>query len=172
MLPVPAIDPGEGTGIALLLVPEESVFGSAPPDITVIWYDEITGPEKEQVKTLVAIAALIGRNWGSYLPDPRPLPFIIEDFSLRMFTRDPSLLAPVRITAMLDYALDGMAIKAQLFRQQAADPQRIISDDMLKEWDLYAVGQKNARVAMKQAVYFLRRARKDKALRELAWGPR
>ncbi len=173
MLPVIAIDPGEGTGIAVLAVPEESVYGREPPGIAVVWNEEIAGPEKDQVKRLAALAGGgIGPRWGSYLPDPRPFPVVIEDFSLRIFTRGAELLSPVRITAMLDYALDGLAIKAQLFRQQAGDPQRIISDNMLKEWDLYAEGQKNARVAMKQAVHFLRRARRDRALREMAWGRR
>jgi hypothetical protein len=173
LLPVTAIDPGEGTGVAVLAVPEDSIYGDAPPGITKIWNDEITGPEKQQVKELAAlVSGGVGRRWGSYLPDPRPLPVVIEDFSLRIFSRGDELLAPVRITAMLDYALDALAIKAQLFRQQAADPQRVITDDMLKDWELYATGQKNARVAMKQAVHFLRRARQFPALREAAWGKR
>lgn len=173
-LPVPAIDPGEGTGIALLVVPEDSIYGSAEPDITVIWNEEIAGPEKSQARKICCLAVDVGLRWGSYGQGghDRPFPVVFEDFSLRIFTRDPALLSPVRITAMVDVKLDDAALKTQIFRQQVADPQKIYSDEMLKDLGLYAEGQKNARIAMKQALYFLRRARRSQALREMAWGRR
>ena len=169
-LPLISVDPGEGTGIVLLTVDYSQVFQDDPYNgVNVIWYEEITGPENEQADKVVGLAMYLLFNRGV-----RRVPVLLEDFSLRKFTRDPALLAPVRLNAMIEYGihreLHDPAISAPVFKQPSELAMQTITDQRLKDYDLYATGQKNARMAMAHALTFLRRARDKAVLRERAWG--
>lgn len=167
-LPLISVDPGEGTGIVLLTVPRGQIFEGWPYEgVNVVWYEEITGPEDEQADEIVELCwAVRERYRGDF-------PLLLEDFSLRKFSRDAALLTPVRLNAKIEYgvhlAADDWPGAVSVFKQPAALAMSTISDDRMKSYDLYAVGQKNARMAMAHALTFLRRARESASLRKKAW---
>jgi hypothetical protein len=169
-LPLISVDPGEGTGIVVLSVPSREIFSDAEySGVNVIWYEEIIGTENNQADLIIGLAMYLLFNIGI-----RRVPLLLEDFSLRKFTRDPALLAPVRLNAKIEYGLHRElsipAISVPVFKQPAELAMSTITDDRLKQYDLYAVGQKNARMAMAHALTFLRRARERPAIRKKAWG--
>jgi hypothetical protein len=169
-LPLISVDPGEGTGVVILGVRPEQVYDDAEYEpVHVVWYEEIATPENEQADLIVGLAMYLLFNVGV-----RRVPVLLEDFSLRKFSRDASLLAPVRMNAKVEYGLHrelhDPAISAPVFTQPAELAMSTITDQRLKDYDLYATGQKNARMAMAHALTFLRRAREKEELRRKAWG--
>lgn len=97
-----AVDPGGTTGWALFgFDPKVFVEGSdvrllAPGSVRFWTAGELTGPENGQVDALIGLLTA----W----PDAT---VVVEDFLLRQFSMDRSLLAPVRITAALSWAMRG-----------------------------------------------------------------
>jgi hypothetical protein len=166
-LPLLAVDPGEGTGVALVTVPRTTIFDQAPYDgVNVVWYDEIVGPENDQTDHLAGIVRYVLIN--QRMPY---CPVVLEDFILRKFTADRALLTPVRLNAKIDYRLsrDNLPGMSEIFYQSSGMAMDTIPEDRLKDYGLYAKGQKNARMAMCHALTFLRRARDKKLIREAAW---
>lgn len=167
-LPLISADPGEGTGIVLLTVPREEVFDDAPyGGLRVIWYEEIIGAEDEQADQIMDLCWEVRERYRGHFP------LLLEDFSLRKFSRDAALLTPVRLNAKIEYgvhlAADDWLDAVTVFKQPAALAMDTIPDQRLKDYGLYAVGQKNARMAMAHALTFLRRARESASLRKKAW---
>lgn len=89
---------------------------------------------------------------------------VIEDFIVRIRTQDRSLLSPVRITAMLYYALNHhephMLVPDELsvsVHMQQPGIMSTVSDEQLERLGVYWRGQEHARAATKHLVVFLRR---------------
>lgn len=94
---------------------------------------------------------------------------IIENFTLRQLRMDSDLLSPVRVTAALGQRL--WETGRDYHVQSPSDAKNVCTDDRLKEWGLYDAtdGMKHARDADRHAILFLRKAKSNKRLRELAW---
>lgn len=158
---VVAIDPGGTTGWAVLMVHPEAL---TDPDTSILGNIEhfasgqVGGDERHQVKELLELLDV----W----PEAA---VCIEDFVLRKMLRDRALLSPVRITAVLDYAM--WRAGRRTFKQAPSEAKGIATDDRLRSWGLYIRegGEEHARDATRHAITFLRRAKEKPRLRHLAW---
>lgn len=81
----------------------------------------------------------------------------IEDFILREWTQDRSLLSPVRVGAKVEYsmAVSGV-IKADVHLQSSSDAKRTVTDERLKRWGFWVEGQPHARDALRHLLLFMR----------------
>lgn len=164
-LNVVGIDPGGTTGWALLWIPTANVLLRDIDVLEDVEFDcgEWSGPEDEQAAKFARfVAGITG-------------PIIIEDFILRQFRQDANLLAPVRVTAKMEYALYEMRLRAgdplayRVKKQQPSMAKSTATDDRLKDWGLWEPGKPHARDALRHAVTFLRRARTDRRIRIWGW---
>lgn len=100
---------------------------------------------------------------------------LMEDFILRMYSKSRELLSPVRLNAMLDYALETQLRVSVTHRQQPSEAKSVVTDDRLKIWGFYTSegGQEHARDADRHAILFLRKAKDPQrgALRRAVWWP-
>lgn len=100
---------------------------------------------------------------------------LMEDFILQMYSKGRDLLTPVRLNAMLDFALEVNLGVTVTHRQMASEAKATVTDARLKLWGFYtsAGGQEHARDADRHAILFLRKAKDPKrgALRRAAWWP-
>lgn len=95
-----------------------------------------------------------------------------EDFQLRMYSADASLLSPVRINSAYRYALRGSGLP--MFLQQPADAMKVVTDARLKLWNLWEDRPKNVidgvpdhrRDAQRHGILLLRKYASDKKIRD------
>jgi hypothetical protein len=144
-----AIDPGVTTGWAMFVVKK---FAMLDPnykimDNVVCWRGEdLDGDENEQVRTLLR---LIRSRPQAHV--------VIEDFTLRKFTRDRELLAPVRIGAKIEY---GMFVdRRKVNWQQPALAKTTLTDERLKALGLWAQMSPHTRDSIRHALTYLRRVK-------------
>jgi len=164
-LSVFAVDPGETTGWAVVSVPPESLLDRSINLLEDMEFDcgQLTGSEDAQAERLCDLAITFDG------------PVIIEDFTLRQFRMDRSLLSPVRVTAKLEYDIYlvnkdvGKESQIRIKKQQPSLAKSTATDARLKEWGLWEVGAPHARDAIRHAVTFLRRAKADRKIRQWAW---
>lgn len=144
-----AIDPGGTTGWAVMGVhPDAVTSGDASiqihPNIEFWTAGQVVGDEDEQVDFLLSLI----ESW----PSAR---LVIEDFILRKSSQGRELLAPVRITAALKWA-----IRPRYFNfQQPGLAMSTLTDDRQRAAGLWIPGQEHARDATKHCVTYLRRQR-------------
>lgn len=172
-----AIDPGGTTGWCVIQVHPAALVDdrySILGNITHNASGEVAGGEGRQVFELLNMA----REW----PDAA---IVVEDFVLRMFQQSRDLLAPVRITAALKWALYCGLVAGDkspnklvtfpdrpirpVFTQSPEEAKSTCSDERLKSWHLHAASSDHARDARRHALLFLRRAKARPGLRSLAW---
>lgn len=162
-----AIDPGVTTGWCQLIIPASSMFPPAPSSIRGICAGEIRGDETAQVKTICQYARDIGGLSG------RGPAIACEDFQLRgLVSTSRDVLAPVRIAAKLDYAIQAGHAGDNSHMPPMAMPSEAkgtITDERLKKWDMWIPGSAHKRDALRHALLCLRRAKDDPAFRELCW---
>jgi hypothetical protein len=84
---------------------------------------------------------------------------IIEDFILRLGTKDRSLLAPVRVFAKLEDRLYSKGYRGEIVLQSASDAKSIVTDSRLKAWGLWHEGSPHIRDAWRHLVKYLRENR-------------
>lgn len=160
-----AVDPGETTGWALLWIPTANMVLR---DVSVLEDVEFScgqwsGSEDSQADAFKA--ELIGLE----------CPVIFEDFILRQFRRDRTLLSPVRVMAKMEYVLHRHRLLTAdpklnpVRKQQASLAKSTATDARLRSWGLWIKGQPHARDAIRHGVTFLRRAKGDGRLRNWAW---
>jgi hypothetical protein len=169
-LPVLGIDPGGTTGVVLVSVPAVTMYGDprAPyAGIEIHRYEQITGEEESQAAEILAIVREVAAGVSFKLP------VVIEDFSLRIFSRSESLLSPVRMLGLIQTGMrawDPENVEHQIFMQQPATAKRIVTDSRLERWGLYVPGMQHARDGLRHAVTLLRRCSESEQIRDLAWG--
>jgi len=167
MIPLVGIDPGGTTGLCAAAVPRGTIFADDPyAGVSILWYDQVTGNEQEQVAKIIGLARWISMEYGGLFP------LVIESFTLRMFSQDESLVSPVRIIAGVKQELRAENLSpapAYLFQQSPSTAKTVCPDRRLKQWDLYWGGQQHARDALRHVVTFLRRAKERENLRQMAW---
>ena len=81
---------------------------------------------------------------------------IIEDFILRLGTKDRQLLAPVRLAARLEDRLYSSGFGGEIVYQTPSDAKSIVTDDRLKHWGLWHVGSPHIRDAWRHMIKYLR----------------
>lgn len=150
-----AFDPGGTTGWSLLTVPAKMLV-SRECSLTKLFesrldwkHGQICGPEPVQTTEMLRLCRLNRRAC-----------ILVEDFTLRMFNQDKEILSPVRLTAMLDYALHSRYDTRTTFRQQPSEAMDVVTDAYLKQLGLYERkgGMGHARDADRHAVLWLRKA--------------
>lgn len=162
-----ALDPGGTTGWSVMCVDVDAL---SDPDISILksishWAQgQVVGPENDQIKSIVDLLAA----WPNAA-------VVIEDFILRKYVQGRELLAPVRITAAVEYVFwrgaEGIGQPGRpVFKQQPSLAMKTATDDRLRTWDLYLRdGNEHARDATRHAITFLRRASERPQLRHRAW---
>jgi hypothetical protein len=170
-IPILAIDPGITTGVVVVSVPGNTLYGSPPAPyagISVHVYEEIKG-EDEAVQAITDLLTWLGSVYPKF-------PVVIEDFSLRMFSRSDALLSPVRLLNRIKeqvHVVSAGVEAIQLFFQQPATAKTICTDARLERWGLLfrlPGGKGHARDALRHAVALLRRCAEQNSMRDLAWG--
>lgn len=148
-----AVDPGGTTGYAGIRLDLATVLRGRAPISRAIqeWTcGQIDGDENEQILYL-----------KNYILKVTSCAVVIEDFSLRKFNRDRELLAPVRVTAALEWAIwqtDRVTKQnIHIIKQMPALAMTCATDDRLKRTGLYRKGEEHARDAVRHAVTYLRR---------------
>lgn len=96
------------------------------------------------------------------------LAVVNEDFQLRMFSQNASLLSPVRINSAFRYAMRGSGVP--LFLQQPSDALFTITDERLRLWNLWDAKAKqgdveHARDAQRHGIFFARKYASDQKIR-------
>jgi hypothetical protein len=161
-----AFDPGGTTGVARFWLPdsalrrEQKILGALEFECF-----EIGGTERQQGREL---ALLLAAYTG---------PIVIESFTLRKFSQDEDLLSPVRMRARIEQIVDTLehwgpegAGRRSMFFQEPSLAMKTVTDDRMHRWGLWVPGKEHGRDAIRHGVTFLRRAKKDRALREAAFG--
>jgi hypothetical protein len=150
------LDPGGITGWAVLALHPDVMSGD--PEFRVLdnidfWTaGQFTGGEDSQTDEIVDLI----QSW----PNAR---IVMEDFILRKMNMGRDLLAPVRITAKVEWA-----IRPRYFvLQQPAMAMTTITDDRQKSMGLWLPGQEHARDAVKHVFTFAKRKR-DQAIKAAA----
>lgn len=162
-------DPGGTTGVAIVSVPRATIFGSAEYEgIEVHCYKQLTGPEPGQAED-------VAWHWQALNLAHGQTPLVLERFSLRVMSRSPKLLSPVRITAMVKERVPmiGENGRHNIFLQDPGEAKKAAGLHRLKAWGIECPlidGGDHARDALSHCVHFLRRAKINKSLREMAWG--
>lgn len=152
---VVAFDPGGVTGWATMKVHPYAF--TEPTDYKVLdnidhlEVGQFVGTERQQVELMLELVAA----WPGCA-------IVCEDFILRAFRQDRSLLSPVRINAAFSYAVGQ---DARLFLQQPALAMSTMTDDRLKDIGYYerTVGKQHARDALRHLFTFAMRIREDPA---------
>jgi hypothetical protein len=164
---VMGLDPGVTTGLSILTVTAKSLIDDEPGQIVSKNHIEIRGSLSTQV---MAIA-----DWASGLSSSAGFsPVIVyEEFDLdprKYHSRNPELLAPVRLIGAIQYANEcnhfGSIILTSQSRSLAKEDA---TNERLKEWGLYTAGSDHIRDATRQAITFIRRVKNNATLRFATW---
>jgi hypothetical protein len=155
-----AIDPGGTTGWSIFCFDPKALVDDEVKLLASINFwtcGEVTGDEDDQVDYLETLAAA----WP--LAD-----VVVEDFILRQYRQDRSLLAPVRVTASFKRALRWTGV--QLPGQGQTQPRRFhlqqpnlaksaVTDTRMRASGFYqaTAGKPHARDAVRHALTFARR---------------
>lgn len=111
---------------------------------------------------------------------------VIEDFIIRQYNMSREFLAPVRVTAGVEYGLwlNGLCAGGSgvggVLKQSPSEAKSTATDERLKDWGLYERdgGMQHARDADRHAITFLRKAKgsgsrsmatKGERLRQTLW---
>lgn len=153
-----AVDPGGVTGWALFCFDPKAMVDDEVKLLSSIGFwacGEYAGDECSQVDRLESLA----RAWPN-------ADVVVEDFILRQFRMDRTLLAPVRITAAFKQVLrataeltDASTPNRSFYLQQPNLAMSTVTDDRLKRSGFYAAtaGKPHARDAVRHALTFARR---------------
>lgn len=81
-----------------------------------------------------------------------------EAFVLNRSVKDASLLSPVRVSAMIQYAVrKQINERGTAWEEQESAAKAVVPNDKLKAWGLYARGSEHQRDAMRHLIVKLRR---------------
>ena len=111
---------------------------------------EVNGPESGQIDEIYRLIS--GQDKGGITASA----VIIEDFILRLGTKDRQLLAPVRLAARLEDRLYSSGFGGEIVYQTPSDAKSIVTDERLKHWGLWHVGSPHIRDAWRHMIKYLR----------------
>lgn len=155
-LTVIGVDPGETTGVAVIRIPLDTMYGDAPGRIVSHFTIELTGPETAQAQTFCRVAKRY--IWPA---------IAMEDFSLRTSVTSREVLAPVRMASKIQFCVDtGLAGPVTGWEwQMPAMAKETMPDNRLEKAGLYTKGSDHIRDASRHAMTLIRRAKQDERLR-------
>lgn len=155
-LTVIGVDPGETTGIAVIRIPLDTMYGDAKGRIVTHWTTELSGPETAQAQTFCRIAKRY--IWPAVA---------LEDFSLRTKVTSREVLASPRVASKIHFCIEtGMAGEVTgLEWQMPAMAFETMPDDRLRKAGLWTTGSDHIRDASRHAMTLIRRAKADEKLR-------
>lgn len=158
-----AVDPGVTTGFVLCDLPSNwrsmdlyrllSSYASGGNEYNWCRQLELHGTESWQIDQMEAL--ILGRKGRAISAHS----VVIEDFILRQRTQDRSLLAPVRVGAMLTDRLYSKGFQGQIVWQSPSDAKSIVTDTRLKSWGLWHIGSPHIRDAWRHLTKYLREQR-------------
>lgn len=157
------VDPGVETGVAQGLFSDGVLLGPMKD----IWAGGKVGtytggPSRtaaEEADTAHGISFDIYCEWRLARGQHGPLEAVvaIEDFILRRLDSGRDLLAPVRITALLEARLEGMGVRVVKYPASAA--KGLITDARLRHWGGWIKGRPHERDAARQLLMAVRQER-------------
>lgn len=186
LVSVHAVDPGETTGYAQVILGWKELISSEPfhemlprladdtsgdglydsrfRTLQINCYpDENAGAESIWHQMIVGheMAGRVIRRHGRTLADWPEL-VVFEDFILQERTQERSLLSPVRLTAKVEMLLhrDNTEFDCWWLKpQSASDAKSTCTDDRMRRWGLWLPGKPHATDATRHLIVALRRMR-------------
>lgn len=155
---IEAIDPGETTGVCLIAIPYDSIFGDAPRAILHREAIELHGTMQWQVSN----ACWIARSLCARTVD-EPTLIVCEDFDLggnrlQGCASEADVAIPIRWAAALQYAVEcGHADKSMLMFQSRTMAFGTATDERLKAWGMWDKGSDHKRDATRHGIVAIRR---------------
>ena len=153
-----ALDPGGTTGWCASTFKAKHLstikqYGLAALDreILAVKWGEFKGSENTQIDRICTMV-----ETGIDSGEVDEIIILIEGFILRQKRKDPSLLAPVRVTAKVDYA-NHRYWQLPLVYQQPSLAKTAMPNARLKRYKMYARGMPHARDATRHNVTLVRR---------------
>jgi hypothetical protein len=137
-----AVDPGGTTGWAYGKGIDLETLPGGESELDII-ASEMAGDENQVAHDLYRI---IQQVW--------PVAVIIEDFVPRKLDQSRHFLSPVRVTAKLEYLL--WAAECRWWRQMPALAMSTITDDHLKEIEMYQPAKPHANDATRHVLTYTR----------------
>jgi hypothetical protein len=157
-LAVMAFDPGGTTGwcatsFRLGHLPLFRQYGleALTREIVSLTSGQLDGAEDRQVNAAIKLI-----NAGIDQENADHVILLYEDFILRRFRQDRDLLAPVRVTAKLEFA-NNMLWGFPEVKQQASLAKTAMPDKRLKQYKLYRPGEPHANDAIRHNITLIRR---------------
>jgi len=166
---VEGIDFGRTTGIGLISVPRESIYGNEPGRILSHHSWEVTGTFRMQIRQVCAIALRIANRTS-------PCLMVAEDFDLggNKLTGQASeadVVISARMGAALQYAVEcGHADNSILMYQGRTIAFQTAKDERLRKWGLWDVGSDHKRDANRHAITMIRRIANGSVNPQEIWG--
>jgi hypothetical protein len=112
----------------------------------------------EQVLCMAITMGSMGkRSSAGAVPDLTHI--VLEDFILRERTSDRSLLSPVRLNAKLEDKFRESMPRVELTLQSPSNAKTTVTNERLKRWGLWSVGEQHARDATRHLILWLRKNR-------------
>jgi len=172
VLMVLGFDPGVATGWAavrcdwaMLCRDGFRAVALGGPDVFGWASGELSGPEPYQAQVMMSLARGVwaAGEWTS-AEDSDLFVVAVEDFLLREFSTDRSLLSPVRVTA----CFHSLSWKAPfpVVLPSARDAQKVMPDERLRSLNLYTPGPDHQRDALRHAVLVARKMASEPGWRE------
>lgn len=149
-------DPGVTTGWAVVRVPISGLLARGQVgSISSMWWKVGAFRAGDTSRSVSSYLALCRAAWER-AGEEDIVVLGCEGFRLRMLTTDEALLEPVRFLAVLRDRLvaAGGAVGVEV---QYPGERSVITDAMLRLWDLWVSGPDHPRDALKHALVFLRR---------------
>ena len=165
-----AVDPGVTTGWAALRVPARRlgadtigrVLSSSAWQHGQIQRSAPGVPDTPHVDEIIEKSRDLYEGW---VMENDAFLWVVESFSLRMMSMDTNLLAPVRVTAIIQDRLWGKGVP--IFMQSPSDAKSVCTDQRLKSWEMYESSSgAHARDADRHAILMVRRLAQKQRLRE------
>lgn len=168
---VVSFDPGETTGWAVHAVDRELLvhkgFRAAVRDGGEYRIGQFKHVDEDAMADIMA--ERVRWAWRTYIEEEETDTFVVvlEAFRLRMLSRDPALLSPVRIMAKYEREMRTSGVRQ--FLQEPVDALRIITDGRLRDWGLYdSAAGGHARDAQRHGILWLRKYSSTPGLRARA----
>ncbi len=158
------IDPGQSTGVTVVWSDPELLLRRDSPAIRSVmawWTTQLNGSDNSQTYQISQLVSQLG--------GPSGLCIGIESFTLRTHVTSREVLAPVRLTSKIEFALwrgvqehdKKVRRREQIAYQSPADAKSAFDDNRLKTVDMYTPGPDHIRDSTRHSLLWLARLRNE-----------